>query len=87
MGIRSQFTLSPSSESRHGSSVSDAITATNTTMTAPAAKEMNVASLVSINPASDKMTVMPAKKTALPVVLAATVMASIFSRPAALSVR
>ena len=60
MGIRSRFTLSPSNESRPGSSVSDAITATNTTMIAPAAREMNVKSLVSISPARDRITVIPA---------------------------
>ena len=59
-GIRRRLMLPPSNDSRPGSSVSEAITATKTTMIAPNASEMNVKSLVSIKPARDRTTVIPA---------------------------
>ena len=59
-GKRNLFTLSPINESNPGSNVREAATATNTTMMAPKAMEINVKSLVNISPPKDNMTVPPA---------------------------
>ena len=80
-------TRSPSFESRAGSTVSEPMTATATTMIVPVANEAKLEIPPRYMPAMATITVKPEISTARPEVAAAASMAASFSRPAARSSR
>ena len=86
-GMPSRFTPSPRTARTAGRNVSEPMVATNTTSIAPRASDTNIGCSVNVSPARETSTVIPAKKTARPVVLLAVVIASYFSLPASRSLR
>ena len=86
-GTRPFSTRSPSLDSTAGSTVSDPITATATTMIVPVAKEAKLEIPPRYIPAIATITVKPEISTARPEVAAAASIAALFSRPAARSSR
>ena len=86
-GTRTFSTRSPSHESIAGSTVSEPIIATATTIIVPIANDMNVLSPEKNMPAIAIMTVMPEMSTARPDVAAAASSAAVSLRPARRSSR
>ena len=86
-GILPRSTLSPSFERTAGSTVSEAIIATPTTVIVPTANEMKVGSPLSSIPAIAAITVTPETSTARPEVAAAAASEASAERPALLSSR
>ena len=86
-GTRPLSTLSPSTDSTAGSTVSEPIIATATTTMVPVANEVNVGAPARYMPAIAIITVKPETRTARPDVAAAASMAASLSLPAARSSR
>ena len=82
--MRPLSTLSPSAASSAGTTVTEPIIATATTMIAPMPSEVNVRSPANSMPAMATMTVKPETSTARPEVAAAICTASSFPAPARL---